>query len=243
MHLYDGTEMREYFVLYNGDAGGSTFTGFSSELLNDVAEYGAHGSLTFAAFTTHYNNKHGCGEGRGGLRRDDLSEHFMAWTAIKYVQVLRLLDMDLTGLFSRSGRRDSMEPILLKLLPLLSAAFSRYWGSHAVRDANRPLIDARITPGDGLPTAATSVLARGDVGRADGVAVLQTWLDALFSASESSAAPGTAPASGAFEAAAAVHAVETDEYTMAPPLPDPTPLGCGHWLCSRLLIADGHMKW
>jgi len=61
----------------------------------------------------------------------------------------RVNGLDLSALFSRQGRRDSMDAFLLdQVLPFLRPVFSRYWGSHFSRrrSDNKPLFASTFPP-------------------------------------------------------------------------------------------------
>ena len=217
---------KSYLLLIDGDTGGASFSAYSVELLEDYLRYAVHGNLTFAAFVTQYNEKHSSMTNLGIIDRNGFPDHVFVYILMRYIRALSLhKSIDLASLYNRSRRRAGMEELLLRILPRISASFSRYWGAHFQRNENPALLWlARDIEGTEYVECATAALD-ADPWNEAGKAKVKKWLDLLNLTTNGNKERLRSSSSSS---SSRIHENDFE--------------GCGSDLCSRVVITNGHQK-
>lgn len=134
---------KPYLLLWSSGGGGSNHA-LSMQLLDAHLANVVHGHITFNATVMAYNETF-TPDGKSQLDDHSLTESFFALGILRYLSAFQLLPyVDISPLIGRDSRRRSMDNFILSFLPVIRAAFSRWWSLHRYREKkkNPPLFRA-----------------------------------------------------------------------------------------------------
>lgn len=135
---------KPYLLLWRSGGGGTNHA-LSMQLLDAHLANVVHGHITFNATVNAYNETY-ASDGKSQLDDHSLTDSFFALGILRYISALQLLPyVDISPLIGRESRRQSMDNYILSFIPVIRAAFSRWWSLHRYRKKikNPPLFTVR----------------------------------------------------------------------------------------------------